>query len=320
MLKVILLIFIIIKETAFASYTALSTEEENELVSLAHSKPVFNNVGILSFRIQWNSKLKTNGSVVYIGGRTCLTAAHCKNSDYFSYSVGFETKTQEFEYYKIEQFIEHPEYKNNENYDLAVLILDRPVEGLGSIKINNDFSRYKGFEDYQHLLIYVGYGIKFWANNWFISTDDKRRAYQAYTYYCSVKPKFFGIHATPYGQINAPPDKPKIKRPIGKYEIPCRAGMSGGGVFNEKEELVAIIAGTIDYPRPFNFRIDTYLIFARLANELIFFINLFCKCPTFVTDTDIMIDGSHTHSTTIAPLKDWIESVQRQYGEDTHIV
>ena len=312
MSKVILLIFIIMKEIASCSYTTLSEKEENAFIDFAYSKSAYDIVGMLC--IIDTDKLQSIGSAIYIGGRTCLTAAHCKNPHCPNYSVGFETKTQEFTYYNVDHFIVHPEYKSNENYDLAVIILDRPVEGLDSLIINNDFSAEKVFRDYQHLLTYAGYGVKFCWDDWFVSTnDDKRRkrwTCQAYTDFCSVKPKHFGIHATPYGQFN----KTKRKRPVEKYEIPCRQGMSGGGVFNEENELIAIIAGTIPQSRPFNFMIDTYLFFARCANALIFFINLFSNCPTFVVDTDIMIDGSHAHSTTIAPLKDWINSVQLKYG------
>ena len=306
------------------------SRKDESLVQLAHSKPVYDNVGILYRYIIEKDEI-TNpiwpsscGSAVYIGEKFgkgfCLASAHCcfkfrYFSDEAGYEVGFEIANKRVECYRVKHFFVHPKYKEYNDYDLAVLVLDRPVEGLDGLKINYEVSKQQVFEDYQHLLTYVGYGVKLFGNNWFTLSDEKRRARQCYTHNCSMIPQSLGIYSTPYGQYN----KSKTTRPLESFEAHSREGMSGGGVINEKDELVSINKGTRTPEQPFNIMTSLYFSCALFSNCILTGINLLC-CSIPLFNTGITIPGAYTQSVPLGACKDWIEAVQQQYGDYAHIV
>ncbi len=284
------------------------SRKDKSLVRLAHSKPVYDNVGGLFFN--WLIGRKAAGSAVYIEGKTCLTCAHCYHP--FINEVGFELRNQKTKYYKIKHFIVHPEFQKNIYYDLAVIILDRPVEGLDPLKISNDFSKSQTFKEGQHPLTYVGYGLKLFGNNWFHIADGKRRAKRAHTQYCKVDTKKFRLVSSPYGRIVASGKD----REFEPYEVCFCEGSSGGAVFNSKDELVALNKGIFYIPSVFDV---AYLCISYVINIIPVFIDAwFFTFPAL--STAHVERGVQTLSTPLAPLKDWIEAVQQQYGEDAHIV
>lgn len=146
--------------------------------------------------------------------------------------------------------------------------------------------------------------------------DEKRRAINAYTEECSTRPQDLGIYSTPYGQYN----KSKTSRPLIAYEVASRDRMSGGGAINTKHELVGIIRGT-QFPEQLSWKQHLYNRLVYVINCVPHTITACCwTVPFFETCPPTSGSGTRTRSTPIAPLKDWIESVQRQYGEDSHMV
>ncbi len=314
MIKWILLVVLTAKIAA--SYAPVPTvdidieesRKDESLVRLAYSKPIYDNVGRLCFDRLIGKK--GVASAVYIGGKTCLTCAHCY--DHSITDVGFEVNNEETTYYKIKYFILHPDFEKNTNYDLAVIILDRPVEKLNPLKISNDFSRSQIFEDRQYLLTYIGYAVKPLWNDWFYIADGKRRAKQTHTQCCLVESNRFGIFSSSYGQLTTT----GVDRDFEPFEAYLCEGSSGGAVFNSINELVGIHKGILTSVSIFY---SAYVYMLYVINIIPIFINaLIFNFP--VLNSTQMKRGVRTQSTPIAPLKDWIESVQRQYGEDTHIV
>lgn len=312
-----LLILVFIKSIIFSGYEAIAQNEDDQLVRLAHSKPAYNNVGSLTANSHENKQLENIGSTTYIGNNLCLTSAHCFKNNFFHYEVffDFDTAKRKIAHYSVKHFIVHPEYKNNPKFDIAILILDKPVKELNGLKINYDFSKHQVFADYQHLLTYVGYGVKIFGNDFFSVPDSKRRARQCHTHHCFMKPNFLGIYSTPYGKYN----ESNAERPLGEFEAYSRNGMSGGAAINENDELVSIIFGTETPEQLFSLSTCLYLMFAQFANS---FIDIFSPMfwPTFSFNTAVIIPGSWTRSVPLGACREWIESVQRQYGEDAHIV
>lgn len=139
---------------AFASYTLAPISVKDEaLVQLAYSNPSYDNVGKL-YSCRTNHLMGItgrfeNGSATYIGGKICLSAAHCEAPPppKFSlepvtlhYEVAFEINGQAKKHYKVKEFIPHPQYKQNKNYDLAVLVLEEPIKELTGLAISEEFS------------------------------------------------------------------------------------------------------------------------------------------------------------------------------------
>ena len=270
----------------FASYEPVPLDDEHTrtdvaLVELAYSHSAFDNVGMLKGYIKerltgYIFDPKCHATAIYIGEKFgkgfCLTCAHCRPHDFSPssesttyYDVVFEINGQKKNHYKVADFIPHPQRAQNPCYDLAVLILEKPVTELKGLKISEDFSRSQTFLDYQHLLTYVGYGVRISDNNYFLMIDEKRRAINAYTEECSTRPQDLGIYSTPYGQYN----KSKTSRPLIAYEVASRDRMSGGGAINTKHELVGIIRGT-QFPEQLSWKQHLYPATYNLTIEHVF--------------------------------------------------
>ena len=225
--------------------------KDESLIQLAHSNPLYDNIGMLYYHYASNktpseSDRQYRASVVYIGNGLCLTAAHNPwntphhffKYGYYDYSVCFEIEGKKTPYYQVIDVIIYPDYADNHFYDIAVLILNKPVDGLIGLNPNYDFSKTVFFSDYQHLLTYVGYGMKLLYNDMFCLSDHKRRAKQAHTQACCMKPELLGIYSTPYGSSN----DLKSERKLIPYEAKDRPEMSGGAVIHPEYGLVAIIS------------------------------------------------------------------------------
>ncbi len=130
-----------------------------------------------------------------------------------------------------------------------------------------------------------------------------------------MKPEYIGIFSTPYGQYNAS----KTTRPLGAFEVYSREGMSGGGVINERDELVSITKATRTPEQSFSIKTSLYFCCAPFLNCILNSIHMHC-CPFPLFNTGITIPGAYTHSVPLGTCKEWIEAVQRQYGEDSHMV
>ncbi len=331
MLRAILLLFSY--SFVFASYAPMPISEEIDtfkdeaLVQLAYSHFSHDNVG----ELYWYNTNQTTGitlgfmcgSATYSGGKICFASAHCGDKPTRSslepvtihYEIAFEIAGREKKRYKVKEFISHPQFEQNPKYDLAILILEKPVEGLSGLKISDEFSNTKYYKDYQHILTYVGYGVRVFDNHYFLMADQKRRALRAYTQVCSLKPNELGIYSTPYGQHNWA----TTSRPLIAYEVGSRDGMSGGAVINANYEVVGIICGTL-FPNV-TWQQTLYNAIASVISIIPASITVCCcPIPYFADFPATSSPGTRTKSVPLAPLKDWIQSVQRQYGDNSHIV
>ncbi len=142
---------------------------------LAYQDPKFNNVGFIPGRLFGGT------TAVYCGDRIVLTTAH-RFLDFhayyhffpFSYSTK-QTKTSE----EIEVFFEIngkrvsyqvEKFDVEQHYDLAILKLKKPVEGLDGFELDftfgneektYEFDDTKSYSDQPHRLMYIGYKLGF---------------------------------------------------------------------------------------------------------------------------------------------------------------
>jgi hypothetical protein len=198
MLSIVCVFLLVIFQTslAFSSNELFSeTHTATAALELAHSDPLYNNVGVLYI----DSILPARATVTYIGGRTCLTAAHCfqgsvmRDHSFFwnlflslmyqcnawfkpQLRVAFEVN-DEIKHYSVRNYSVHPAYAAKESHvDLAIIQLDRvpdrDADGLTGLPLCYDFgTKVENFERVyeditiknrgEHIpnqLTYVGYG------------------------------------------------------------------------------------------------------------------------------------------------------------------
>lgn len=319
----------------FASYAPvplfeeMNTFKDEALVQLAYSQPLYDNIGMLHVSITNDiTGITLSGrlsSAIYIGGKICLTSAHCECKPFkyslesvtINYKIAFEIAGQEKKHYKVKKFISHLEYEQNDEYDLAVLILEEPVAGSTGLRISDEFSKSEKYEDEEHLLTYVGYGAKILDDHYFLMLDDKRRALRAYTQEHSLRKTNLRIYSTPYGQYNWSTKS----RSLVDYEAGSRGGMSGGAVINSNGELVGIIYGT-QFSDCFTWQQSLPDLVANVVASVLNIIPLtinVCCCPMpFLASFPLSSSpGTRKRSVPLAPFKAWIEEIRSQY-EDTH--
>lgn len=316
----VLLIFCLNTLSLNASYAPLhqtnnieQSLEDESLIKLAHSNMHYDNVGVLCFcnnpiREMDESKFRSKASAVYIGDGICLTAAHTRLKDAQN-AVHFEINGRRTPLYHVSKVIIHPKYEENDDFDIAMLILDKPVDGLDGLTPCYEFSKeLRYLKDYQHLLTYVAYGVKLIHNGWCYSADQKRRALQSYTCGCDTRPKTLGLYSSPYGNSN----DLKEKRGLIPYEAKCRGAMSGGAVIHPEYGLVSIFAGTknLRVGAKFSWIAKTLLFCCMNAvleqiNDYLFKVPLLNEA--FISDSSVM------WSVPLYPVKDWIEEKREIY-------
>jgi hypothetical protein len=221
---------------ALATDTA-SVEEsitDESIVQLGYAKPHYDNVGMVSkyipsFTDPAESLPQSSGSAVYIGDGLCLTAAHTFFGKKNKFSVCFEIKGKKTKEYSIERIIIHPEYPENKEFDIAMLVLNQNVDKLDGLKPYYEFTENPYFvEDELYPLTHTGYGDKLFCNDWLRFSDQKRRGLRRYTRNCDIRKSNFGLYSTPYKGFNRKEDP----RPLFPFEARSRSGVSGGAVIH----------------------------------------------------------------------------------------
>lgn len=279
--------------------------KDESIVNIAYSNKKYNNVGMIytSSSPQEKTFKYSNGSVVYIGGGLCLTSAHLCLQNHFFY-VRFEIDGNLTPYLEVLESIIHPNYAKNSFFDVSILVLGKRIKGLCGLEPYYDFSeKNEFFQDYQNLLVYVGYGAKLILNDWLKIQDETRRAVQAYTYFCFNMKNRNGIGSTPYKMFN----NKKKGRNIILYEARPRVGMSGGAVIHPEYGLVSIIKGKGGHV---SFLYDNLLFFMRCINYLLYTINIGCLPYIFLNDSRFEVDNSII-SVPLFSIKGWIENIRK---------
>lgn len=290
--------------------------KNESMVALAHSNPIYDNVGMLYYsnattKTRKDSDFSFLASVVYIGDGICLTSAHARTNGFYRvckhHAVCFEIAGKRTPLYHAVEFKIHPSYEEIYDFDIAALILERPVEGLAGLGLCYSFSKEnKDYKDCQHLLTYVHYGTKLFCYDWLCITDYQRRAMQAYTQACRVNSKKFGIYSTPYRNSN----DYKRERTHILFEAKGCAEMSGSACIHPDFGLVSITAGIMRLEER-KFMTVMYLIFAEIIDIILYPINHFLfPVPSFnkiITDKFTRIQ-----SVPLGAVEDWLEDIRQQ--------
>jgi hypothetical protein len=214
----------------------------------------------------------------------------------------------------VTEFLIHPKYTENKYFDIAVLVLDKSVEELDGLEPYYEFSmQQRGYIDGQHLLTYVGYGVKQFCYDFFCFSDDNRRAVQSHTQLCAVSEEAIIIYSSPFGNSN----NYKELRPLIPYEAIARPGMSGGACIHDEYGLVSIIVGRS--PMPKNPTIRTYIcvtlwwLFASVIDIVYTPINIFYN-RAFVNKT-ATTNSIRNASVPLGPVKEWLEDIRLQHSQ-----
>lgn len=293
---------------ALATDTA-SVEEsitDESIVQLGYANPHYDNVGLVSRHIPMikeptELKLKSSGSAVYIGDGLCLTAAHIFFGEKNKFSVCFEIKGKKTKEYSIERIIIHPKYQENDNFDIAMLVLDQNVDKLDGLKPYYEFTENPySLEDEVYPLTHIGYGCKLFCDDWLHFSDQKRRGLRRYTRNCDLSESNLGLYSTPYRGFN----RKEGTRPLALFEARSRGGMSGGAVIHAMYGLVSIHEGL-------QWKKSTYLqsitkFFLKCLYIPCTIIND-CFFPSFFFNETRFEPFTKLKSVPLGPLKDWIE-------------
>lgn len=307
---------------ACASYAPLHKTDDIEqslkdesMVALARSNPVYDNVGMLYYSNVVGKTLKDSdfsflASVVYIGDGICLTSAHTRTNGFYRlckhHAVCFEIDGKKTPLYHVVEFNTHPKYEEIYDFDIAALILEKPVVGLTGFNLCYSFSQEnRNYKDCQHLLTYVHYGTKLFCYDWFCVTDYQRRAMQAYTQRCQVNSKNFGIYSTPYRNSN---DYKHERSPI-PYEAKGCAEMSGSACIHPHFGLVSITEGTMRLSDKRKFMTVMYLVLAEIIDIILYPINHFLfPIPSF---NKIITDNfTRIQSVPLGSVENWLEDIR----------
>lgn len=287
------------------------------MVDLSYTNPLYDNIGMLyqndsKHNTRKDSDFRFLSSAVYIGNGICLTCAHVQDGGLFyfenqHYAIRFEINGKKTPLYHVAEFKTHPHYEKNSFFDIAALILEKPVDGLNGLNVCSSFSeKNQIYPDYQHLLTYVHYGQKLFGYDWFCVTDNKRRAMQAYTQSCILS-SMPGIYSTPYCNSN---DYKNPRLPI-LYEAKGRDEMSGGAVIHPDFGLVSVIEGTIRNKDKEKFTTSVYLFFSEIIDTFLYPINYFLFTVPFLNRS---INNNFTRiyslPLSVPSVKSWLEDIR----------
>ncbi|MES2252832.1 MAG: trypsin-like serine protease [Pseudomonadota bacterium] len=224
--------------------TIKETLTDKASLELAHSNRVYDNVGRLWLRS--GKRLNGNGSVNYLGGLTCVTAAHCvvdENKKFIMlFDVFFELADGRIDSYEVESVIVHPSYMTNTLCDIAVLKLKKPVSGLNGALLDYSYGKKQEVVSDFPEVTFVGYCKPYSDVEYRCDFDQKKRAAKSFL-------GFTRYHNNELQGLCAFPHRASIKRSsyimsffvdvwrssrtAMPYELGIKQGMSGGGAFKD---------------------------------------------------------------------------------------
>ena len=213
---------------------------------LAESDLLFCSVGCLT--VYSGKMVVANGSASYLGGVTCVTAAHCVVLDYadVTFTVSFALNDGRIETRDVERFEVYPQYDSQKKiYDIALLKLTESIVGLCGLAPCFHYGKVeKRLIDFPEV-IFVGYCDAYSETDYLRLSDGKRRASKSRLFVDYGKEKDTGIFTVPcraniieknYIIFNCFPytSVMTVARPPMEYELGVKSGMSGGAVFEKK--------------------------------------------------------------------------------------
>lgn len=286
-----------------------------DLLNIPEGTPsnLYNNVGKLYYADHSEYHRK---SVTFYRGRTCFTTANLSN--FYSYEVEFEIGESCVQRYRVERFIQHPNFLTlniDLNYSLTILILDRPITELSGLSISDELPEPQIFEKDQYSLTYVGYSTISEKNQQFASTNGAKKILQVPVKEYAAREDKFGLFLEFYRGEGYTSTLP--------YHFLTNLGMWGGGAFDKDGKLVSII-GISEFYNTGDLGLNIHENFYKpLIGFYSFLVNVTAPYIPCITATphniDLLIPGIQPQSVPLKPLKKWIDDVRKQY-DDTHLV
>lgn len=228
---------------------------DRAMIDLAYSEGHYRNVGALYKIYTYPScvrRVKT-ATVVYMGGKSCVTNAHCFKTklgdldNYFltGHQVSFELLKGVHTFFDIADYVVHPDYQPCKYSDIAMICLNATVDGLSGLMPVYSFGKDECYtvDPERNQLTCIGYGHSGDDDSSFIRNDSYRRALQTELFYAQVPDHSNEI---PWGSmqnkcISSLPYKADLKlvakdeakivpRNRFSHESLMRQGMSGGAM------------------------------------------------------------------------------------------
>lgn len=229
---------------------------DDDLIQYAKSNKAFNSVYKIDFKLG-SLKRRSVASCVHIGEGVFITDAHCllpfsSKGERLKYKLFVSSDKSSF---SIEDIAIRPEYKDfprktRSQYDFALFYVQGAQNFSYSVPhyyspydmINKFSKKTQKFE--KSIVSVVGYGVSGGGNSVLAKMDGKKRAVRAQLEYVRIRseadkyPPLCSLHHFELDENS----KPREREPL-NYEAGTRVGMSGGGVFNENNELIALYKG-----------------------------------------------------------------------------
>ena len=309
--------------------TTLEDLDSRELlqVQAAYQKPIYNNIGKLVRRGN-DGHIYPLGSVVYIKNRICLAAAHCMvNRENIDLSVEFESEGSLKTYNIIKSRIHGKYVITNLNHDIAILKLDRCMEGIEGVEPYYDYEAKVDFIDdvesgvnnNPDILTYVGYGSSTMVSMEFMVYPKTFRKV-CHGYAMQSCRNFIASGYNRMRSIKTAVDIANKTRtwisrdPIYLEVIPTK-GMSGGGVFDENDHFIGLISGEKALP----FYKRSLINRVRFLNTVIVNFRLCLPIP-LIPYPYFCEQGNGMKSASLGYHKDWIEQNISEFTKDDELL
>jgi hypothetical protein len=294
-------------------------------IALAHANPVYCNVGRLWLR---TGEILKNGAAVYLGGRTCVTAAHClvnESGDVFkSFNISFELSNGEIVQYEIAEIIVHPLFLPLKEYDIAVVKLKESVRGLTGALVNYAYGKKEMVIRTLPEMTMVGYCGSYSDLSYRQRCDFKRRATQSLFF--SVESEPIGLLPIPHrldiverrepSLMNCFSEVVCVSRPALPYELGIKHGMSGGGTF-EGDYLVGI---NMAYTDRYEWWFSPYAKY--WIPEIDSWLNCFRYCFDIphIRLPENMFEGRVAIVMPLGAVEEWLEEWRRTFDGELKVV
>ena len=305
---------------------------DKAMLDLAYSERDFRNVGALHaiYTSPCCSSVRQKiASVVYIGGKTCITNAHCLEADFWDiegyflarHQVSFELSRGIHTFFGVMEHVVHSDYLKADYNDIAMICLDKTVDGLHGLIPDYSFGKNEPYvvDSTCNQLTCVGYGHSGDDDSVFITNDSFRRAFQTELFYIQ-KPENLketirlsmpnkSVCSLPYKcnvQLMGTKNFKTVSRERFTNESLMREGMSGGAMLYNGG-FVGINASMF------------YGLTAPYDHAKQYILSYTNKCmngflwPFFRLRVFFPFEGSATYSVPLGMYEEWIEGYRAKF-------